>query len=270
MSGLLRLFYVYASLLTISITECYDGLSYAQIFFQFEELSRICPKLIKVDYAETRYSIQTKNVCDTCKIQMIFMTDFDTIEVNRPAIYISGELEGTNTIGPAILLQFAQFFCYQKTTIYPWINNLLKKRIIIMTPLTNTYGYINRKDEDFDTYNMVQKSPADDFLIKNPKNNSTVTLASDNLCVTTGSVMVMEKIFTEFPFIESIFLKSDKQLGFKIPPFNKKDVFFYSAIQTLFYKITGISQTWEESISNAPHLMSVNQISKLHNNLRSK
>ncbi len=88
--------------------------SYTEVLEIFENLAVTCPNLIKIDYSQERYGFpNTAGLCDgkPCKNLIVFMTDFDTLTVDRPQIYISGLLHGDEVIGGNMLTELAIFFC---------------------------------------------------------------------------------------------------------------------------------------------------------------
>ena len=130
----------------------YIHYDYDQVMSIFEDLSNTCSHYIRIDTSQKRYNLDTVRGCGknkNCTNLIVFMTDFDTYTLERPAYYISGLLHGDEVIGPSSVTEFAKYFCdtynENKNSLY---HNILKNKIIIMTPMTNSFGYYNRLREE--------------------------------------------------------------------------------------------------------------------------
>ena len=129
--------------------EQYKYYSYTDIFSFFESLSRTCPQYIKIDTSQNRYGLNSVPGCGNsdCFNLIVYLTDFDSLTLNRPQYYISGLVHGNEEIGPTTIVEFAKYFCdnNQSNSLF---HNILKTKMFIMTPMTNAYGYYNHNRED--------------------------------------------------------------------------------------------------------------------------
>ena len=129
----------------------YIKYDYEQIMTIFENLAKTCSHYIKIDTSQKRYNLDSTEGCGrkNCTNLIVFMTDFDSYTLDRPAYYISGTLHGDEVLGPTSVTNFAQYFCdtydIKKNSLY---HNILKNKIIIMTPMTNSFGYYNKQREE--------------------------------------------------------------------------------------------------------------------------
>jgi hypothetical protein len=164
-------------------------------------LSKTCP-YIKIDSSQKRYNLPYAGKCNNlpCENLIVFMTDFNTMTIDRPQIYISGLLHGDEVIGATTLTELAIYFC-KNSQKEPWVEELLKRRLFVFTPFTNAYGYANGHREDFIEYNDNKVSTFDpnrDFPYFQGNNNST------DSCMTTITARTVNELFREHLFIQAI------------------------------------------------------------------
>lgn len=177
----------------------YFQYNYSQIMSIFEKLSHTCRHYIRIDTSQKRYNLDTVEGCGknkNCSNLIVFMTDFDSYTLDRPAYYISGLVHGDEVIGPTSITEFAKYFCDtyndNKNSLY---HNILKNRIIIMTPMTNSFGYYNnqRNEKIFiknkKRYKLVD--PNRDF----PYFNSDENIKN---CMQTITARTINEIFNEY------------------------------------------------------------------------
>lgn len=183
-------------------TKKYSYYNYTQIFSIFKNLSSSCSHYIKIDTSQNRYNLDTIKDCGVniqCKNLIVFLTDFDSYTLDRPAYYISGELHGDERLGPTLVTEFAKYFCDTYNENKNSLNhNLLKNKLIIITPMTNAFGYYHGKREEKieinkDIYDY--EDPNRDF----PYFNSN---KDNHNCMRTIAGRTINEIFNEF-IIES-------------------------------------------------------------------
>ena len=177
----------------------YKHYNYDQIMSIFQELSISCSHYIKIDTSQTRYNLDSIEGCGTnnnCTNLIVFLTDFDSYTLDRPAYYISGVLHGDEVLGPSSVTEFAKYFCdsyaTKKNSLY---HNILKNKLIIITPMTNAYGYYNKKREEKvfipSKNNYINADPNRDFPYYNSVDNTKT-------CMQTLSARTINEIFNEF------------------------------------------------------------------------
>ena len=151
--------YYYLNIFFIIITfnlclteNLYKHYDYDHIFQEFIELSKTCSNYIKIDTAQSRYNLDSVNFCGKnkpCLNLIVFLTDFDSYTLDRPTYYITASIHGDEVIGSSSLVEFAKYFCNsynkKKNSLY---HNILKTKLIVMTPMVNAYGYYHKKRDD--------------------------------------------------------------------------------------------------------------------------
>ena len=102
-------------------------------------------------------------------------------------MYISGALHGNERLGPNVAYYLIEFLAtnFNKDS---YITYLLKQREIIITPMTNAYGYFHntREEKTVDEYGRTSKiDPNRDF----PYNNTEIG------CMNTVAGRIVYKLF---------------------------------------------------------------------------
>lgn len=61
---------------------------YREIMSIFEGLSETCSQYVKIEYSQERYGLYSQAKCgnEVCKTLIVFMTNFDTMNVERPQV----------------------------------------------------------------------------------------------------------------------------------------------------------------------------------------
>ena len=127
---------------------------------------------------------------------IVFLTDFDSYTLDRPSYYISGVVHGDEVIGPTVVTEFAKYFCdtykEKENSLY---HNILKNKLIIITPMTNAYGYYNGKRDE-------KVSIRDSNINKNvdPNRDFPYYKSDDDIktCMETITARTINEIFNEF------------------------------------------------------------------------
>jgi len=176
----------------------YEHYNYNKILTIFEQLSETCSQYIRIDKSQTRYNLDSIKGCGgkDCINLIVFLTDFDSYTLDRPAYYISGVVHGDEVIGPTAVTEFAKYFCdtyeEKKNSVY---HNILKDKLIIITPMTNAYGYYNgRRDEKVSIRNSNK------FKNVDPNRDFPYYKSTDDIktCMETITARTINEIFNEF------------------------------------------------------------------------
>ena len=176
----------------------YEHYNYNKILTIFEQLSETCSQYIRIDKSQTRYNLDSIKGCGgkDCINLIVFLTDFDSYTLDRPAYYISGVVHGDEVIGPTAVTEFAKYFCdtyeEKKNSVY---HNILKDKLIIITPMTNAYGYYNgRRDEKVSIRNSNK------FKNVDPNRDFPYYKSTDEIktCMETITARTINEIFNEF------------------------------------------------------------------------
>ena len=176
----------------------YIKYDYEHIMTIFENLSKTCSHYIRIDTSQKRYNLDSIDGCgkNNCTNLIVFMTDFDSYTLDRPAYYISGILHGDEVLGPTSVTNFAQYFCdtfdIKKNSLY---HNILKNKIIIMTPMTNSFGYYNKQREE---KVFIQKTKG--YKLVDPNRDFPYNSSNDDIqiCMQTLTARTINEIFNEF------------------------------------------------------------------------
>ena len=188
-------------ILTFNISlslKSYTHYDYDQIISAFTDLSKTCSHYIKIDTSQKRYNLDTIKDCGKGKCQnlIVFLTDFDSYTLDRPSYYISSSLHGDEVIGAPSLVEFAKYFCdtyeTKRNSLY---HNILKTKLIIMTPMTNANGYYHKKRDEKVYISLTNKyeevDPNRDFPYYNTRDEI-------KNCMRTISARTINEIFNEF------------------------------------------------------------------------
>ena len=82
-----------------------------------------------------------------CIVDIVTLTDFSAPAEDKVQIYISGALHGDERIGPHASYYLIEYLAsnFGKDA---YLTNLLKTREIIITPMTNAYGFSHNRREE--------------------------------------------------------------------------------------------------------------------------
>ena len=212
-------FFLYILLFNIIISKkLYKHYTYDEIIQSFIELSQTCSQYIKIDTSQTRYNLPSIKDCGkdnnkSCVNIIVFLTDFDTYTLDRPSYYISSSIHGNEVIGAPSLLEFAKYFCdsydIKKSSLY---HNILKTKLLIITPMTNAYGYSNKKRDE-----KIYIKSTNKFIYLDPNRDFPYFNSNENTknCMRTISARTINEIFNEFIIQGSItFHGGDNVIGY--------------------------------------------------------
>ena len=194
----------------------YSYYKYDEIIENFEKLSQTCSQYIRIDTSQDRYHLNSTKGCgkDNCINLIVFLTDFDSYTLDRPTYYVSGSVHGDEVIGVSSILELAKYFCdsynLNKNSLY---HNILKNKLIILTPMTNAHGYYNNRRDDI-IYNP--KSNNWEFFDANRDYPYLATSSETTIkCMRTITARTINEIFNEFIIIGSLtFHAGDSVLGY--------------------------------------------------------
>ena len=176
----------------------YEHYNYDKIMTIFEQFSETCSQYIKIDKSQTRYNLDSVKGCGNkeCINLIVFLTDFDSYTLDRPSYYISGVVHGDEVIGPTAVTEFVKYFCdtyeEKKNSVY---HNILKEKLIIITPMTNAYGYYNVRREE-----KVSIRDSNKYKNVDPNRDFPYYKSNDNIktCMETITARTINEIFNEF------------------------------------------------------------------------
>ena len=198
----LNIFIIYNILINITFSQKgkdYTHYNYEQIMEIFQELSVTCSHYIRIDTSQSRYNLDSVEGCGEnkkCKHLIVFITDFDSYTLDRPVYYISGVVHGDEVIGPTSVTEFAKYFCdsynTKRNSLY---HNILKNKLIVITPMTNAYGYYNYKREE-----KVFIPKKNIYKIVDPNRDFPYYNSNDSIinCMQTIAARTINEIFNEF------------------------------------------------------------------------
>ena len=177
----------------------YKHYNYDEIFKIFNELSQTCSHYLRIDTSQLRYNLDSIEGCGknkNCTNLIAFLTDFDSYTLDRPVYYISGLLHGDEVIGPSSVTEFVKYFCdtysSKKNSLY---HNILKNKLIIITPMTNAYGYYNKKREE-----KIYIPKSNKYIFEDPNRDFPYYNSKDEIqsCMKTLAGRTINEIFNEF------------------------------------------------------------------------
>lgn len=200
---ILQLFLFFSIILEI-YSKTYKYYSYREIMTIFKNLSQSCP-YIKIDTSQRRYNLPHPGYCvgEPCETLIVYMTDFNTMTIDRPQIYLSGLLHGDEVIGATTLTELALYFCSEKDldSNTKWVHELLRRRLFIFTPFTNSYGFAHEMREEYILHNNNKTGTFDpnrDFPYFKGGFESTKD------CMQTVAARTVNELFREYMFIQAI------------------------------------------------------------------
>ena len=92
------------------------------------------------DKLDIPYLVDCDNNGNKCVLDIVTLTDRSTGPENKVQVYISGELHGNERIGPHISYYLIEYLAsnFGKD---PYLTHLLQTRELVITPMTNAYGF---------------------------------------------------------------------------------------------------------------------------------
>ena len=151
-----KLFHFLAALvfLLLGVAECqektreaYEQMSYDQIRSRLTDLAQKFPSVMLLENSKSKVGVPYLVDCDDkgnkCVLDIVTITDFKTSSENKVQVYVSGSLQGNERLGPVITVNLIEYLVsnFKKDVT---ITYLLQTREIIITPMTNAYGYAKK------------------------------------------------------------------------------------------------------------------------------
>ncbi|GLD97563.1 hypothetical protein PINS_up006253 [Pythium insidiosum] len=164
--------------------------SYGEMVAFLHELSTTYPELVRVSIAEETYNLPTPRelqclgthgAMEPCRHYVVHLTNHSTLasDPSRPEVFFSGALHGDERVGPTTTVELIALIASSATayakgpneaiaepplTTQRWLHELVNTRSIVLTPMTNAYGYAHEKREELDIdpnrdYNYLAKGP---------------------------------------------------------------------------------------------------------------
>ena len=132
--------------------EDYTKLSYKEMRTKLANLAKLFPEVIKLETAEKKLGIPYLVDCDDtlqekCVLDIVTLTDSQVPDSEKVQVYISGALHGDERIGPHNAYYLIEYLAsnYGKD---PYLTHLLRTREIVVTPMTNSYGFAHNQREE--------------------------------------------------------------------------------------------------------------------------
>lgn len=162
-----------------------------------------------------------KSTDNKCFHYIAYLTNFSIKNNNKPSIYISGEVHGNERVGPTATIELIKLIIdIAKSDIkdnkdeinsksnYNWIKHLLDTRLIIITPMTNPYGYYVNEREELLVYNEDQIIKTINNERKSYKdiNRDFPYLVKPEECMQTIGARVVNEIFIKYSPVLSLSL----------------------------------------------------------------
>lgn len=243
------------------------------------------PNYIKIDTAQSRYGIERNDQCDysssydpitikdttinPCDNLIVLVSNFNKYSYDKPHIYISGAING-NKNGPVLLVEFLRYYIVSDIYKPFWVTNLLDKVVLVITPNTNAYGYINNKDKDL---NQAKSADYDDEVI-NPLYDFIMNIPSDyandiipelkNSCLNTQTTKTISHLLLEFNFLASIILDFDDSSYITSIYSNPLDESFINIFTSQLYVSLGnYGSSYYEGSNSTKELLKLNEYDPL-------
>jgi hypothetical protein len=162
-------------------------LTYDEIVERINALSKKFPDLMELTTSQKLYNLDHP-VGDCggklCENHIVFLGNKQKFKNETAQMYISCALHGDEKVGPTLCTEFLTLVLenYSKNK---WIKFLLDNRRVILTPMTNSYGYYLGIREEITTSTGSQENDTDfhidpnrDFPIFKRKNECMLTITA--------------------------------------------------------------------------------------------
>ena len=179
--------------------EPYERLDYSEMRQKLIELHMFYPETIKLSTASEEFGIHDDNICGytKCELDIVTITDRSVSSEQKVQVFISGAFHGNERLGPRVSFYLIEYLAsnFGKDD---HITYLLQNREIIITPMTNSYGfYHNHREQRVTDHNSgygTNVDPNRDF----PYNNDS------HLCMNTVVGQTVYRLFVENLFVSAI------------------------------------------------------------------
>ena len=136
----------------------YKYWTYGKMVAAMKKLERDHPDLVELFSAQDRWGLPNPGSCEKeggggsapCEVWVLRLTNEKTLpEPARPEVFFSGALHGNERVGPNAVMELALLFAQHYVQgSNPWVTRLLNTRSLLMTPMTNAYGYHHNRREE--------------------------------------------------------------------------------------------------------------------------
>ncbi|ETN22255.1 hypothetical protein PPTG_02243 [Phytophthora nicotianae INRA-310] len=147
--------------------------TYAEMTRYLLELNATFPDVVQVSIAQDTYNLRypkelqciiddESKATEPCKQYVVHLTNHSTLanDPERPEVFISGALHGNERVGPNAAIELIGLLAHA-TSIYGtddnakptldtqrWLKELVNTRNVLVTPMTNAYGYSHNHREE--------------------------------------------------------------------------------------------------------------------------
>ncbi|ETO79004.1 hypothetical protein F444_06164 [Phytophthora nicotianae P1976] len=147
--------------------------TYAEMTRYLLELNATFPDVVQVSIAQDTYNLpypkelqciidDESKATEPCKQYVVHLTNHSTLanDPERPEVFISGALHGNERVGPNAAIELIGLLAHA-TSIYGtddnakptldtqrWLKELVNTRNVLVTPMTNAYGYSHNHREE--------------------------------------------------------------------------------------------------------------------------
>ncbi|CDW79494.1 zinc carboxypeptidase family protein [Stylonychia lemnae] len=194
--------------------EDYKYIPYAEMRQKLYNLANLYPNLMKIETAEQRYGIPHEVECgnELCQIDIVTISDFEVQSDEKAQVYISGTLHGDEVIGPNTAYYLIEYLIssYKEDSL---VTNLLRRREIIITPMTNSVGYnyneraerINVKSENYKSnpYKRNKNTGTKEYYFEDINRDFPYNTDKDK-CLNTIAGRVIHQIMVENVIVSAI------------------------------------------------------------------
>ena len=128
----------------------YTKLTYVEMRQKLKELALLYPEVMQLSNSKELFGIEHEVECEDknrCVLDIVTLTDIQSKSEDKTQVYISGALHGNERLGPHASYYLIEFLVsnYGRD---PEITNLLKRREIVITPMTNAPGFHYKMREE--------------------------------------------------------------------------------------------------------------------------
>ncbi|EGZ24262.1 hypothetical protein PHYSODRAFT_353939 [Phytophthora sojae] len=147
--------------------------TYAEMAAYLMQLNASFPDVVQVSIAQETYDLpypeelqcvvdDGTKATEPCKQFVVHLTNHSTLanDPQRPEVFISGALHGNERVGPNAAIELVALFAHAtskyaeddnlKPTVdtQRWLRELVNTRNVLVTPMTNAYGYSHNHREE--------------------------------------------------------------------------------------------------------------------------
>lgn len=164
------------------------------------ELAQMFPDVMLHETSESKFDVPYLVDCDEdgnkCVLDILTVTDFNTITDDKVQIYISGSLNG-EPLGAQIAFYLIEYLVtnFNHNT---YVKQLLQTREIIITPMTNAYGAAQGKRKE-----LYLRQNSDRTAFRDPLRDFPYSNTFEG-CLNTVAARSVYRIFAENLIVSAI------------------------------------------------------------------